>query len=143
MDDVCASRTSMFQDLVRLLAIKKSQINIEEGHKMKKMIGYCGLDCEKCDAYLATINDDQALREKTAKLWAELNQAPILPEHIHCQGCRVDGVKTIFCDKLCAIRQCALKKGMATCGNCADLESCSTVRAILENDPSALANLKG
>lgn len=133
----------MFQDLVRLLAIKKSQINIEEGHKMKKMIGYCGLDCEKCDAYLATINDDQALREKTAKLWAELNQAPILPEHIHCQGCRVDGVKTIFCDKLCAIRQCALKKGMATCGNCADLESCSTVRAILENDPSALANLKG
>ncbi len=110
---------------------------------MKKMIGYCGLDCEKCDAYLATINDDQALREKTAKLWAELNQAPILPEHIHCQGCRVDGVKTIFCDKLCAIRQCALKKGMATCGNCADLEKCSTVRAILENDPSALANLKG
>lgn len=143
MGDVCAGRTSMFQDLVRLLAIKKSQINIEEGHKMKKMIGYCGLDCEKCDAYLATINDDQALREKTAKLWAELNQAPILPEHIHCQGCRVDGVKTIFCDKLCAIRQCALKKGMATCGNCADLESCSTVRAILENDPSALANLKG
>ena len=143
MDDVCAGRTSMFQDLVRLLAIKKSQINIEEGHKMKKMIGYCGLDCEKCDAYLATINDDQALREKTAKLWAELNQAPILPEHIHCQGCRVDGVKTIFCDKLCAIRQCALKKGMATCGNCADLESCSKVRAILENDPSVLANLKG
>ena len=154
MGDVCAGRTSMFQDLVRLLAIRKKsdQKNpvdrhdifiIEEGHKMKKMIGYCGLDCEKCDAYLATINDDQALREKTAKLWAELNQAPILPEHRHCQGCRVDGVKTIFCDKLCAIRQCALKKGMATCGNCADLESCSTVRAILENDPSALANLKG
>ena len=152
MCDVCAGRTSMFQDLVRLLAIKKKsdQKNpvdrhdifiIEEEHKMKKMIGYCGLDCEKCDAYLATINDDQALREKTAKLWAELNHAPILPEHIHCQGCRVDGVKTIFCDKLCAIRQCALKKGMATCGNCADLESCSTVRAILENDPSALANL--
>lgn len=34
---------------------------------MKDMIGYCGLDCEKCDAYLATINNDQALREKTAK----------------------------------------------------------------------------
>ena len=43
---------------------------------MKDMIGYCGLDCEKCDAYLATINDDQVLREKTAKLWAELNNAP-------------------------------------------------------------------
>ena len=38
---------------------------------MKDKIAYCGLDCEKCDAYLATINDDQTLREKTAKLWAE------------------------------------------------------------------------
>ena len=42
---------------------------------MRNMIAYCGLDCEKCDAYLATINDDQALREKTAKLWAELNKS--------------------------------------------------------------------
>lgn len=75
---------------------------------MKGMIAYCGLDCEKCDAYLATINDDQALREKTAKLWAELNNAPVLPEHINCEGCRVDGIKTIYCDSLCAIRQCAL-----------------------------------
>ena len=69
---------------------------------MKGMIGYCGLDCEKCDAYLATINNDQALREKTAKLWAELNHAPILPEHINCQGCRVEGVKTVFCDVWCS-----------------------------------------
>ena len=37
---------------------------------MKAMIGYCGLDCAQCDAYLATIHDDQALREKTAKAWA-------------------------------------------------------------------------
>ena len=43
---------------------------------MKDMIGYCGLDCEKCDAYKATANDDQVLREKTAKLWAELKQRP-------------------------------------------------------------------
>ena len=31
---------------------------------MKKMIAYCGLDCEKCDAYLATIHNVLALREK-------------------------------------------------------------------------------
>ena len=63
---------------------------------MKDMIGYCGLDCEKCDAYIATVNDDQALREKTAKLWAELNNAPILPEHINCEGCRMNGEKRYF-----------------------------------------------
>ena len=109
---------------------------------MKDMIAYCGLNCEKCDAYLATINDDYDLRKKTAKLWAELNNAPILPEHINCQGCRVDGMKTVFCDSICGIRQCALKKGVATCGECSDLESCSTVGAILENNPSALKNLR-
>ena len=30
---------------------------------MRKMIAYCGLDCEKCDAYITTVRDDQALRE--------------------------------------------------------------------------------
>lgn len=110
---------------------------------MKEMIGYCGLDCEKCDAYLATINDDHALREKTAKLWAELNHAPILPEHINCQGCRVAGIKTVFCDSLCGIRQCALKKGVMTCGDCSDLEKCQMVGMVISNTPKALKNLKG
>ena len=110
---------------------------------MRDMIAYCGLDCEKCDAYIATINDDQALREKTAKLWAELNQAPILPEHINCEGCRADGRKTVYCESLCAIRQCAVKKGATTCGDCPELESCQTVGMILSNNPAALENLKG
>lgn len=100
---------------------------------MRNMIAYCGLDCEKCDAYLATIHDDQALREKTAKLWAELNHAPILPEHINCEGCRVDGVKTVYCESLCDIRQCALKKDMTTCGCCPNVETCQTVGEIISN----------
>ncbi len=109
---------------------------------MKDMIAYCGLDCEKCDAYLATVNDDQALREKTAKQWAELNNAPILPEHINCEGCRVDGMKTVYCDSLCGIRQCALKKGVATCGDCSDLEKCQIVGMVISNNPDALKNLR-
>ncbi len=109
---------------------------------MRDMIAYCGLDCEKCDAYLATINDDWALREKTAKLWAQLNNAPILPEHINCQGCRVKGIKTLFCDSLCSIRKCALKKGVVTCGDCNDIQKCQMVGAIISNNPDALKNLK-
>lgn len=110
---------------------------------MEKMIAYCGLDCAKCDAYLATINNDQALREKTAKLWSELNQTPIRPEDINCEGCRADGVKTVFCDQLCGIRKCAQQKGMVTCGACAEMDTCATVGAILANNPEARANLKG
>lgn len=109
---------------------------------MRDMSAYCGLDCERCDAYLATIHDDHALREKTAKLWAELNHAPILPEHINCKGCRADGVKTVFCESLCRIRQCALKKGVTTCGDCLDLETCQSIGEILSNNPDALENLR-
>lgn len=109
---------------------------------MKDRLGYCGLNCEKCDAYLATVNDDQALREKTAKLWAELNNAPILPEYINCEGCRMNGEKTAFCDSLCGIRKCALNKDVSTCGDCSELETCPTVGALLENNPSALESLK-
>ena len=109
---------------------------------MKDMIGYCGLDCKKCDAYIATVNDDRALREKTAKLWAELNNAPILPEHINCEGCRMDGAKTVFCEHICEVRQCALKRDVATCVGCSELETCPTVGVILENNPEALENLK-
>ena len=109
---------------------------------MRDMIGYCGLDCEKCDAYLATIHDDQALREKTAKLWAKLNNAPILPEHINCEGCRVDGAKTVYCESLCAIRQCALKKGMATFVGCQELDQSQAVGMVLSANPEALTNLR-
>lgn len=109
---------------------------------MKERIGYCGLDCAACDAYLATVHDDQALREKTAALWSELNQAPILPEHISCLGCRGDGVKTVFCEHLCAVRQCALQKGVTSCGGCPELERCPTVRAVIQNSPDAKKNLE-
>ncbi len=53
-----------------------------------KLIACCGLDCEKCDARIATLADDNALREKTAALWSKLNGAQITPEMINCTGCR-------------------------------------------------------
>ena len=107
------------------------------------MIAYCGLDCDKCDAYIATINNDQELRVKTAKLWTELNNTTILPEHINCKGHRAHGIKTVYCDSLCSIRQCAMKKGVSTCGDCPDMEKCQTVGMILSNNPAALKNLRG
>lgn len=109
---------------------------------MKDMIAYCGLDCEKCDAYIATKNNDQALREKTAKLWSELNQTPILPEHINCDGCKANGKKTIFCDQLCQIRKCAAGKGLPSCGKCPEMETCPTLNPIRDNNPEAYSNLK-
>ncbi len=109
---------------------------------MRNMIGCCGLDCEKCDAYLATIHNDDALRAKTAKLWGELNDVPIAPEMINCTGCRVDGAKTFFCSDLCEIRKCVNNNGFETCGECSEMESCKTVGEMHKNNEEALGNLK-
>lgn len=94
---------------------------------MKTRIAICGLDCKLCDAYIATKNNDDALHAKTAKLWAEMNNTPILPEHINCEGCRTDGVKTYFCSGLCEIRKCAIARGFATCADCQETDFCAKV----------------
>lgn len=108
---------------------------------MGNNIAYCGLDCEKCDAYLATKNNDQALRERTARLWAELNNASILPEHINCEGCRADGVKTVYCESLCAVRRCAVGKGITTCGDCCEVRTCEKIAPIFGGNSEACRNL--
>lgn len=38
---------------------------------MQPMIAYCGLVCSDCPTYLATQNDDDIAREKTAKYYSD------------------------------------------------------------------------
>ena len=109
---------------------------------MKNLIAYCGLDCESCDAYQATLHNDNALRKKTAELWSRLNNTVITPEMINCTGCRTKGIKTFFCNHLCKVRQCAQRKGVETCGQCEQLTTCPTVAEIHKHNPNALKNLK-
>ena len=107
---------------------------------MKQLIGYCGLDCESCEARKATINNDKELRIKVAKEWSDLNGVEITPEMINCEGCRVNGVKTPFCDRLCPIRQCALNKKVNTCGNCKEIDKCGKIQMITSNNKEACKN---
>ena len=46
---------------------------------MKQLIACCGLDCESCDARIATVKNDDELREKTAQKWSAMNNAPKIP----------------------------------------------------------------
>jgi hypothetical protein len=109
---------------------------------MKELIACCGLDCEKCDARIATVNNDNELRKKTAKNWSVLNNEPsITAETINCMGCRTDGVKTVYCSDMCEIRKCVYEKGLNTCGDCKELDNCPTVGAILQHFPDANENL--
>ena len=109
---------------------------------MNKWIACCGLDCEACEARLATAADDDALRQRVVRFWSELNGVPIAPEMINCTGCRIEGVKTPFCGSICPIRQCGREKGFETCGECPEMETCGKLAMITGNNPEALCNLK-
>lgn len=109
---------------------------------MNPYIAYCGLDCERCEARLATVSNDEALRQRVAAEWSALNGVEITPEMIRCVGCRIDGVKTPYCEALCPIRQCALKKNVPTCGACGEMETCATLAAILDHNADARRNLQ-
>ncbi len=110
---------------------------------MKDYIAYCGLDCEACDARLATVRNDDGMRQKVSELWSQLNGADIRPDMINCTGCRIPGVKTPFCDALCPIRQCAKSRGVETCAGCGEMDSCQKLAMITANNKDALRNLKG
>ena len=109
---------------------------------MKKLIAYCGLNCETCEARLATVRQDDRLRQQVAKQWSELNGVEITPEMINCEGCRIDGVKTPYCERLCPIRQCAVGKGVETCGSCPEAAGCEKLAAITRNSEEARRNLQ-
>ena len=106
-----------------------------------QLIGCCGLDCEKCNARIATLTNDNALREKTAVLWTKLNGVTITADMINCTGCRMEGAKTLFCEKLCSIHNCVRKKGMDTCADCEQMDGCQTLGSIAANSPFVLENL--
>ena len=109
---------------------------------MNEYIAYCGLDCEACKARIATVNNDAELRQRVAKEWSELNGVEITPEMINCTGCRIEGAKTPYCGSLCPIRQCALGRGVETCGACAEMENCKKLGAITEHNADAAARLR-
>ena len=79
--------------------------------------------------------------KKTAALWTQLNGVPITPEMICCTGCRMEGPKTPFCDRLCPVHNCVREKGLDTCADCGQMDGCPTLGRIAANSPPVLKNL--
>ena len=52
---------------------------------MNESIAYCGLNCEACEARLATVNNDDALRQRVAREWSDLNGVEITREMNACE----------------------------------------------------------
>ena len=104
------------------------------------MIAYCGLDCAGCSAYIATQNNDQALREKTAVEWTKMHSFNFTPDMINCTSCKGDGVKIGYCSQ-CEIRKCGSGKGVVNCGACAEFVTCKIINDFLVQVPEIRDNL--
>jgi hypothetical protein len=108
---------------------------------MNTLISCCGLNCAECDARIATINNDDELRAKTAETWTQQFNASISAEMINCAGCREEGAKFAHCSE-CEVRNCVKSKGYDTCGDCEEMISCAIVGGIHQYVPEAVANLQ-
>jgi hypothetical protein len=104
------------------------------------MPSFCGLDCAKCDACVATAKNDDAMRAKVAEAWSKAYNATIAPAQINCTGCKSDGVKFYYCENMCEIRQCASGKKLGTCAECPDY-SCERLTGFFKLAPIAKENL--
>ncbi|MDD5090230.1 MAG: DUF3795 domain-containing protein [Candidatus Wallbacteria bacterium] len=96
------------------------------------MKSYCGLECETCEAFLATKKNDNTLRSETANKWSAQFHADIRPEHINCKG---NGRKFSHWNE-CKIRQCNQSKKLENCG-CCDQYPCKDISFAVDNVPPA------
>ena len=100
----------------------------------------CGIDCARCDAYIATMNNDIKALQKMADAAKEQFNIEFTADQSRCTGCSSDGVKIGYTDQ-CAVRACALEKGVENCAYCGDF-GCETIAGFLEKAPKAKANLE-
>jgi hypothetical protein len=86
----------------------------------------CGLYCGVCRIYQATQENDRALLERLAKVFARrLPEMACMPaDELLCDGC-LSPRKSVFCRE-CSIRECTQRKGFQGCHECADFP-CSFV----------------
>ncbi len=94
----------------------------------RQNLGCCGLNCNDCPVFIATENDDDELRQKTAKEWYKLyaeylGKNGLKPEDMNCKGCQSESGLFIGCGN-CPIRKCCREKKFNTCSSCNEYEKC-------------------
>jgi hypothetical protein len=108
---------------------------------MEEMIAYCGLVCSKCPTLLATQNDDDIAREKTAMFLSEKYGLNFQTEDINCDGCLSSGARLIGYCNTCEVRNCAITKSVENCSVC-DEQPCEKLNKFHEFSPDAKASFE-
>ena len=109
---------------------------------MNQLIAFCGLDCAKCDAYIATQSNDEAAKQRVVEKWrVEFNSPDVNLASVTCDGCvSVSGRHGGYCAQ-CPIRACGVSHNVANCAHCADYSSCDKLADFFKQVPDARVTL--
>jgi hypothetical protein len=110
------------------------------------MLAYCGLACDTCPIYLATLEKDitkQAeMRVEIAEQLARIYGTTPKPEIItDCDRCKVNNGRLFTGCSNCEIRKCAILKNMINCAYCSDY-ACDKLKRHFAIDPGAKERLE-
>jgi hypothetical protein len=107
---------------------------------VSEMIAYYGLDCSKCDAFIATQNQDSRRKREMAERWTKSLSIKFGPEDIDCTGCMSTNISR-WCTQVCKIRPCADTKKVKTCADCGNYP-CEELQKFLSDEPKAAKTLE-
>jgi len=90
------------------------------------MLAHCGIHCDECPSFLGTLQGDETLLVQMNNEYGDGKTDAI---DFVCLGCKYSDVKLIATDcARCAIRLCAMDRGVDFCATCAEFEVCDTVK---------------
>lgn len=96
---------------------------------MKNLICCCGHDCSRCVTYLATINNDEALRRRSQIFYKGEFGMDIPLKDIHCLGGRSDDVFCLCSE--CPFIKCCNDHNVEMCSDCSDFP-CDRIKVYME-----------
>jgi hypothetical protein len=109
------------------------------------MLAFCGLRCDTCPIFLATLETNQTkqaeMRKAIAEECNEHYDMKFLPAEItDCDGCKSNSGRLFSGCLNCKVRQCAQTLELESCAYCQNY-LCSKLDEMFLTDPSAKVRL--
>ncbi len=77
---------------------------------------FCGHDCARCVTFLATVREDESLRERSREFYRKTFGIDLPADEFRCHGGRTDKVFRLC--RECPFASCCRERGIPSCEEC-------------------------
>ena len=102
-------------------------------------LAYCGLNCDECPVYLASISQNADEQVRLAKEYSTVT-CKFSKADMYCLGCHSEVISEKMCGG-CEIRKCGAEKSCKNCAECNDFP-CPILEKYLGENSEGLNKLK-